>query len=194
MGRLALVEPSTELAVTLDEAKEHLNVTFADHNLLIERFIKAATNHVERWLGMAILAQTWDYYFDVFPEADGYIQIPMPPLISVTEFVSPVSTDSPEEPFTGYDLDYSHSPARIYLPTTGSWPTVDGLINAGRIRFRAGYEDVEDIPSDIICGILLTLGNLYANRETVVIGSSATEIPWGAKDLLRQHRIDTSLA
>jgi uncharacterized phiE125 gp8 family phage protein len=194
MSRLVLVEASDDLLVTMDEARSHLNVSFNEHDLTIERMLRAATSHVERWLGMALLEQTWDYYVDAFPDNDEYIQIPMPPLIEVTEFVSPVTSDSPEEQFTGYSVDYSHYPARIYLPTAGVWPTVEESINAGRIRFRAGYENSEDVPSDIICAILLTLGNLYANRETVVIGSSAVEIPWGAKDLLRQHRVELSIA
>lgn len=194
MAKLELVTPSQSLAVSLEEAKEHLRVNFKDNDLIIERYIRIATGHVESWLGMALLEQTWDYYFDAFPDEDGYLQIPMPPLIEIEEFVSPVTSDSPGEPFTGYSLDYTHSPARIYLPTTGTWPIVEGAINAGRIRFRAGHANEDDIPHAIIGGILLTLGDLYENRGNTVVGSSATEIPWGAKDLLRQHRVELSLA
>ncbi len=194
MSRLVVVTPSTQLVVTLEEARQHLNVVHHDHDLLIERFLRASTSHVEEWLGMALLDQTYDYYIDAFPDDDEYIQIPRPPLISVTEFVSPVTNDSPDEEFTGYSVDYSHSPARLYLPSTGTWPDVEEDTNAARIRFRAGHENAADIPSDIIAGIFLTLGNLYANRETVVIGSSAVEIPWGAKDLLRQHRVELGIA
>jgi hypothetical protein len=143
---------------------------------------------------MALLEQTWDYYLAAFPNDDEYIQIPLPPLIDVTEFVSPVTSDSPGDPFTGYSIDYSHSPARIYLPTSGTWPTVEGAINAGRIRFTAGHADEDNIPSDIIHAILITAGKLFRDREDSVIGSSATELPWGAKDLLRQHRVHLSLA
>ena len=36
---------------------------------------------------------------------------------------------------------------------------------------------------------LLILGHLYANREDVVIGTIATELPQGSKALLTPHRI-----
>lgn len=41
----------------------------------------------------------------------------------------------------------------------------------------------------IRAAILLTLGHLYANREDVLVGVSASEMPRGARDLLRPHRI-----
>jgi len=41
----------------------------------------------------------------------------------------------------------------------------------------------------IRAAILLTLGHLYANREDVIVGVSASEMPRGARDLLRPHRI-----
>ncbi len=41
----------------------------------------------------------------------------------------------------------------------------------------------------IRAAILLTLGHLYMNREDVVVGVSAAEMPRGARDLLRPHRI-----
>lgn len=41
----------------------------------------------------------------------------------------------------------------------------------------------------IRAAILLTLGHLYANREDVIVGLSAAEMPRGARDLLRPHRI-----
>lgn len=36
--------------------------------------------------------------------------------------------------------------------------------------------------------ILLTLGHLHANREEVVVGAPASELPRGARDLLRPFR------
>ena len=41
----------------------------------------------------------------------------------------------------------------------------------------------------IKAAILLTLGHLYANREDVVAGQAVTQIPMGARSLLRPHRI-----
>jgi len=41
---------------------------------------------------------------------------------------------------------------------------------------------------DVIAAMKLTLGSLYSNRESVVVGATAVELPEGARVLLRQHR------
>ncbi len=41
----------------------------------------------------------------------------------------------------------------------------------------------------IRAAILLTVGHLYANREDVIVGVAAEEIPIGARHLLRPHRL-----
>lgn len=41
----------------------------------------------------------------------------------------------------------------------------------------------------IQAAILKTLGELYANREDSVVAVSVAELPFGAKSLLRPHRI-----
>lgn len=37
--------------------------------------------------------------------------------------------------------------------------------------------------------ILLTVGHLYANREDVIVGATASQLPNGAQFFLRPHRI-----
>lgn len=201
MSALVLVEGPESFPVTLDEAKRHLRVNFSDDDELITAYIGAATAWAESFMGRALVGQTYDYFIDEFP--DGPIQLPRPPLIHVEEFVSPVGGDS----FANYSVDYSRDPARLYVPNGGEWPslTYDDGANAARIRFRAGYFDDTDspayegayngsIPDDIRCAILIYVANLYANRESIVIGVSATEVPWSAEALLRRHRVETSLA
>lgn len=50
------------------------------------------------------------------------------------------------------------------------------------------------VPNSAVLGaILMICAHCYANREAVVVGSSAAEIPMGAKDFLRPHRIKYAL-
>lgn len=44
------------------------------------------------------------------------------------------------------------------------------------------------VNNTIIAAVLLIFGHLFTNRETVVIGQTAVEIPQGAKDILRPYR------
>ena len=53
--------------------------------------------------------------------------------------------------------------------------------------------DAGDTPmvcnKQIKAACLLILGHLYANREDVVTGTTATELPQGSKALLTPHRV-----
>jgi hypothetical protein len=53
---------------------------------------------------------------------------------------------------------------------------------------------VGEVPADILNGIILIVGTLYAVRETVIVGQTPVSMPWSAEQLLRRHRIETSLA
>lgn len=194
MKSLKLVSAASTYPVTLEEAKAHLRVQDDEEDTLIGLYIAAATAYAESYLGRSLIDQTWDLYLDDFPEGDTPIDIPRPPLIEVTEF-----DDGQSPAFSGYSVDTSGS--RLYLTTPGtSWPVLQGTRNQVRIRYRAGYvdesvsPDVGSVPDDIRNAILLIIGTLYAQRETIVIGQAAVEIPFGAEALLLRHRVELSLA
>jgi len=100
-------------------------------------------------------------------------------------------------------VDYAHRPGRIYLSGTGTWPaTLDTSQNAVRFRFRAGYLDEEGspatsegpVPEDIKVAVMIYAQTMYENREAVVIGTIVAPMPWSAENILRQYRVENSLA
>lgn len=197
---LKLITASSNYPVSLEEAKAHLNVDFNDDDELIDIYRKAATEEAERFTGQALIDQTWDMILDAFPV--GAISIPKPPLI---ELVGLFYRDSAgvEQEFAGagYILDQGsdREKARLTLAYGGTWPTPQAVANAVRLRFRTGYvdEDVSPVsgavPYAIKAAILLGIGELYANRETVVIGQTVAMIPT-AERLLRYYRVETAFA
>lgn len=55
-----------------------------------------------------------------------------------------------------------------------------------------GYDTDEDrllLDDDIRAAMLLLIGHWYANRETVGVGVSATEVPFAVEALLQPYRI-----
>lgn len=202
---LKLVTAATANPISLEEAKLHLRVEDDDEDTLITILISAATKHSEKFMGRALIAQTFDLYVDQFPaEGDvnpAAIRIPMSPLLDVVGvFYDDASDVEQEFDAASYLVDDASEPPRIVLVNSAAWPTTREGANAVRIRFRAGYVDnsvspeVGEVPEDIRSAILLYLGSLYAHRETVVIGQTATAMPWGAEQLLRMNRVDLSMA
>lgn len=73
------------------------------------------------------------------------------------------------------------------LPAVGAvWPSDVG--GGVEITFTAGFEDGM-IPPCLIAATKLFLGHLYANREEVIMGATAVEIPMGFQMLCAQYRI-----
>lgn len=223
MGLIRVTAPANA-PVSLAQAKAHVRATdFTDDDTLIGLFIEAATDHVdgpEGFLGRALIDQTWDYYLDAFPAGPAgsaraapnraasapaasasIIKLPLPPLIEVegvfwTDGAGAEQTLDP----ASYLVDTAGSAGRIALLTPGAWPTARAVANAVRIRFRAGYIDASDspvadaVPGAIRAAILLIVGDLYANRENVVVGATVATLPGPVENLLRRYRFDLALA
>ena len=91
-----------------------------------------------------------------------------------------------------YDVDDVSEPARIRSVATTSFPSTYDRLNAVQVRFVSGYgSDASAIPNPLIQAIRLIIGHWYENRETVVIGTIANEIPFAAQALIDQFRIRT---
>jgi len=187
--------------ISLAEAKAHLRVIDSDEDDLINLYIGAATRNVEAWTGRALVEQTWELQLDEFPTSE--ILIPKPPLISV-DSVRYDDSAGDEQTFSSlfYDVDTVSEPGWIEPHADDEWPTSSSVleaINAVRIRFRAGYSDSNSpptttIPDDLKAGVLLTLGTLFANRETVQVGAIPYQLPWGIQNLLRPYRVLLGMA
>jgi len=205
---LRLITPATSLPFTLEEAKKHLRVTTDDDDAYIEALIGAVTSYVEGpdgFLARVLVNQTWELVLDSFPTLnvvpiDRAIMLPLPPLIEVVSFVyDDASGNELPMPVSDFTVDNISQPGWI-LPGSAGWPVTFNGINAVRIKYRAGYVDdssspsVGKVPGDIKAALLLHLGSLYEHREDIITGTIVSKLPWGAEQLLRQKRIQMSMA
>jgi uncharacterized phiE125 gp8 family phage protein len=203
---LKLVSGTDTLVVTLAEAKRHMRRTdTGEDDESILTYLKAATSYVENWTGLSLIDKTYDYFTDQFPAAvNGFQQplyLPRSPLLEVLSVTYRDSTLA-EVGFTDYLADYGARPGRMYLVSSGSWPSTDFSPNAVRVRFRAGFVDEdgspalsdEAVPEDIKVAILMYAATMFECRENQVTGTIASKLPWAAEELLRQHRVETSIA
>lgn len=209
---IKLITAPVSLAISLEDTKKNLRVVDSDDDDLITAIIMSATAHVETWLGRSLVEQTWELALDGFPgssvsqlsistpSTSSAIMIPKPPLIAIVQ-VAYDDSDGVEQIMdpTDYYVD-TYSMMGWIVPTgTLTWPSTVDAINSVRVRFRAGYQDLNSptqslIPFDIRAGLLLTIGSLYEHRELQVVGSIAAKLPWGAEQLLRPHRVLLGMA
>jgi uncharacterized phiE125 gp8 family phage protein len=192
--RLIRVTPPAIAPVSLEEAKVHLGVSYADHDALITQHIQAAVQRLDGrdgFLGRALVTQTWKLLLDGFTDA---ITVPLPPCQAVTE-IAYVDTAGTVQTLAAGDYQVfgmaDAAPAGIVPAFGKSWPATRAMHEAVSVTFRAGYGDsAADVPAPIRSAILLLVGVLYENRENLVSAPMAT-LPDGALSTLAEHRVWT---
>lgn len=194
---IRVVTPPAYYPITLAELKDHLNVTHTDQDDLIEAYLAAAVSHAEVFTGRAFVNRTLELVLDAFQDQ---IEIPKPPLVqvnSITYLDSNGDTQVLVED-TDFAVDTVSQPG--WVVQIDDWPDTLDRINAVTIQYVAGYGDdgnsppTSNTPADIKAAIKLIAGSLYGVRETVIVGTSVAAVPWSAEQILRQHRVELSLA
>jgi uncharacterized phiE125 gp8 family phage protein len=184
MGVVVVTPPG--LLAELSLAKKHLRVDGSAEDTLITVYIAAASGHVDgpgAYLGRAVGQQVLEERVACLPSL-GWV-IPVGPVIGVVsvKYLDPDGVEQTLAPETYRVVD------DVLLPADGqAWPTTLVAPDAVRVRWTAGYAQT---PPSIVAAILLMVGDLYRNRETVVVGSSAGAIPMSTtvENLLRPFRV-----
>lgn len=188
-----IVTPATTYPLTLSEAKQHLRITHGDEDALILAYLKACAEATEKAIpgNKTFLPTTIDYVADRFPRGSRPLELPYPPLKSITSLTFYNDGGSTQTLTENTDFIKSapqDTPGRL-TPIADSWPDThfydsgERRPNAVVIRFVAGYDDAASVPQTIKQAIRVLLGHNYENREAVVTGTISTDIPLAFQSL-----------
>jgi uncharacterized phiE125 gp8 family phage protein len=178
---LRLVTPPTERAVGLNEARRHMRVEDTDSDDLIAMYLEAAEQSLA-YVGRALRPAS--YALDIYGHVTRCIDLPMPPLRTVTAVRAPDATGTMAaiDPANYSVMKTSEGRGTILTATAYNWPFP--LYNPGyvtaTIEFTAGYDVV---PSGLRAAILLIAGSLYENRSAAS-PVPLTKLPFGVDALL----------
>lgn len=186
MGLVLLEAPAAPL-VSLEEAQVHLRSEVPEEAGLVQFLVAAATAQAETFCRRRFVAQRWRLTLDAFPA--GAIVFPYPPLQSV-EAVQYLDGDGVLQtvPQADYQARTTEVPGEVAPAYGKSWPSARAVEDAVRVEFTCGYGDPEDVPEGIRAAVLLIVGTLYANRETVA-PVSMQPIPHSAEWLMGPYRV-----
>jgi uncharacterized phiE125 gp8 family phage protein len=182
---LRLVTPPTDRAVSLNEARRHMRVEDTDSDDLIAMYLEAAEQSLA-YVGRALKPAS--YAFDIYGYVPFRIDIPMPPLRSVTAVKTPGGDGAltAVDPANYLIMKTSEGRGRIEMATAYAWPVSafsSGWITTS-VEFTAGYDVV---PSGLRAAILLIAGALYDNRSAVA-PISLYQMPMGVDALVAPFR------
>ena len=202
------VAPATE-PVTLSEAKAHARIDSSADDTLVTNLIIGARQWVEKYTGRALITQTWQMWFDLWPAAaegwrDGlhegpvsglqqinYVSLPRAPLQSVSSVQYYDESDNAATwAASNYYVDTVHEPGRLALRSGATWPVPSRLANGIVIQYVAGYGgSASDVPETIRTAIRQLVAHWYEHRGEA--SSATAPVPLVIQALLEPYRIRT---
>ena len=215
---LKLVTAATALPLTLAEIKNQLKLDAATttDDALVMALLRSAVAACEEMTGRALLTQTWRLFLDNWPNTRGReewwngvrdgavtmldrvgraIEIPRPPLISITHLKTYDDADSGTEfAAANYYADSHSEPGRLVLRNNQVWPaTILRTANGIEVQFVAGYGATQnDVPHAIRQGLLEWITFAYEHRGEGLgpDGKTLGEIPASALRHWLPYRIN----
>lgn len=154
----------TELAVSVADMKTHLRVTTASHDALIQTYIEAASNMIEKRANIMLKSQVWDVSLSQ-SEVVEKVELAKYPINSFSS-VTYYDSDNVEQSFTNSQDDYIvFIDGRPGALTFASVPSVYDRYDAMTITLTGGYDTV---PDDIILGIKMLVWRMYNHPDDPV--------------------------
>ena len=173
---------------TTAEAKDFLKVDTTADDTIIDNLVAAATESCQIYTNQYFINTVVTQYSDNWKE---FYSLYKSPVSSITHIKYYDKDDSLQTlASSNYILDDTYEPARIGIAVDGELPNVADRINAVQVKYTVGYGTAStDVPEGIRTAIILTVGNWYENRQSVITGRTATELPLSSQYLLDQFKI-----
>lgn len=181
-----LVTPPAEPAIELEQLKEFIRVDGNDYDAQLEMFAAAAVDHIEKMCSIRLAPQ------DVELLADEWADLAHLPIGPVTDVVSIHYVDVAGDEQLLDDASYELAGAdlaRGIRPSFGStWPGARLIPGAIRVAVTVGYAE---LPPALLAATLYHASDIFAFRETAVVGTVAARIPMSAtvEGMLSNYRI-----
>ncbi len=192
---LKLITPPAGLPVTVAEAKADMNIEHNDDDAIIAGFIATAVETAQLITGRQLVEAVYELILAQFPppycwgpcrqEHFSAIELPGPPLIAVAS-ITYVDTEGVLQTLSEdrYTVDVDNIVGRV-LPAFGtSWPAVRVYPGSVRVRFSCGWPMSDETSPPVWTGpesfrtwIMKRVATLYENREAIITGQAASELP-----------------
>lgn len=189
MNIVEVIEPPTIEPVSIEMARAHLHLDDDTHDFWLQNVgIPAARAMAEGYTGQTFAETTLRVVADRFP--DGALELrrgPVKDVLSV-KYVDGDGIDQTLAP-PNYSLDNAW-PIGWLIPVSG-WPATKAVANGVRVTYLAGFDPQKN--PDPVVAILLILGHLFKNRESVS-DKPMSEIPISVQWILRQHHVLLGMA
>lgn len=186
--------PANPVIVELNDLMEHCRVDSDEEAVLLAALEQTAVQYLDGntgIIGRSLLTQTWELYLDEFPGAGGEVDLPLPPVQSVTSitYVDGAGVTQTLDS-SKYDVNSYGTNAKVRPAWGCAWPSTKTKLNAVKITYIAGYGAAEAVPEPIKLAIKMLVAHWFENRENVAPGAAnLAEIPMSVTHLIAPYRV-----
>lgn len=173
------------LVVSLDEMKKQLRYEHTDdEDFHISSLTQAAQEQAEAIMNRRLLATTMELKLKKWTD---WIILPYgSPLQEVSSVKYYDSANSLQTlSASAYSVYSHHEPARIEID---GMPTVYDRDDAIVITYKAGWDDVSEVPESVKLWIKIKVSDMFTIRQSSIIGASVSAV-YDPDILLMPHRI-----
>lgn len=166
-------------AVTLSEAKAHLQVTGSGDDTLITAIVAAATTRLDGWagiLGRCLVNQGWRIDLACWPARE--VRLPFPDVSAVSVKYSDAADQEATVDTGLYEVLDDSLGGLVRFRQAFAYPALNtDRSDAVRVTMTAGYGATADkVPAPIRQAILLSTQQLYGMRNTGNVFIRAEEV------------------
>lgn len=177
---------TTAEPVTWDDFAAHCRIDSTGERTVIEAYLTAARVLAEQQSHRALMQRTVTLNLDRFPSGRRILELPRPPLASVTSITYLDSAGSTQTlASTDYIVDRAGMPGRVQPIEGQVWPTAADRIAAVTITYQAGATASSNVPETDKQAIRMLVGHWFANREAV--GTVPGQIAFAWDTLIRSR-------
>lgn len=178
--------PGVDLIEVVD-ARRQCKIDHTDDDELLKGLVASVTAALEAPAGILRIClhkQTWQESWSAFPDTCR-IRLSLEPLMSVTavEYIAPGATTWTTFPADNWAAYSDALGGWVELAEGAYWPDVATRPEAVRVTYQAGHAPAR-IPQAVVQAARLMVGHFYENREAVVVGVPAQDLPLGVRYLL----------
>lgn len=184
MRTYQVITPASTYPVTLADAKEHLKVDINTDDGLINNLIIASTELSEEYTNRFFIDTVISQTCTTFADLKSLFKSTVKSVAHVKYYDSDNTLQTLDA--ANYVVNNQFEPCQINPAVDFSFPDIADRVDAIECRYTVGYVK---IPDAIKSAILLTIGNWYENRESVVIGRISTELPQSALWILNTYKV-----
>lgn len=184
--------------IDLEFVKTWLRVSSDVEDTIISALISGAINQVSSYLGYSVVEANTKYAFDTLIGSDALIdpflaiQIQQGNYLRIPSRVKEiVSVKYIDESNTQVDLPYVENEITDFVFTISINEATTSLAQSKTkyiVEVVEGF-DVDNFPSEIKTAVCLLVAQYYDNRQAIIVGTTAQEMPLGVQYILDPFKI-----